>query len=366
MKSIKEELKDDSMVKPIDKSMDQDSATDRIEIEKIQLPEGLTQEEPDHNAVLFKNEPSFEYEKSMVQLAQDKFGPANPEPAAKVPPTDSPTRSENIIDKYKDRLGKQEVEPPKLNPVVEPETKEERRALRRQQTIKKRKLQREIDTLREDVDDWGDRLDRVASACRLILMLVITVLAAMLIFFLIRQFGNNNFTRWVILEICDQAVIVGLSFMTLRMLAISEPDMASVSGFRIWIYIALGLHGVLLIVGFVIMDYSGKMNPTEGSREDQSQAVYAIVGILYLLMAFGKGALFGYWVYLYRGYVPCYEKFYDKSMEDPTAAPQFAPGAGQAPTKNLGPMQVQIDEKEDAKPRSKAEDKTESRSSDKA
>ncbi len=361
--SKRQQPRDDSMAQPIDKSLDESHPTERIEIDKIQLPEGLNQEAVERDSSLFRNEPSFAYEKSMVQQAQDKFGAPSPDPSNNG--KEGRGRPESIIDKYKDRIAQQKVDPSAvvLNPVNEPATKEERKQLRRQQTIKKRNLQREIDALREDVDEWGDRMDKVASVSRLTLMLTITVLVAIMIFFLIREFGNNKFVIWIVLEFCDEGIIVGLSLMTLRMLGITEPDAASIHRFRIWLYTAIGLHCAMLVLGFALMDYSVSLNMGAGTSTEQSKALYGIMGIAYIVLGFGKFAIHGYWLYLYRGYRPCYDKFYNKTMEDPLAAPTVPQIVVQPPVS--AQTKSALKEQEQDKPRSKAEEKTESKSSDK-
>eukprot|EP01022_Parablepharisma_sp_SALTPOND_P033388 TRINITY_DN88625_c0_g1_i1.p2 TRINITY_DN88625_c0_g1~~TRINITY_DN88625_c0_g1_i1.p2 ORF type:complete len:371 (+),score=34.25 TRINITY_DN88625_c0_g1_i1:1523-2635(+) len=317
MSSRKEDPKDDSVLKPIDKSISEDNPTERIEIDKIQLPEGLGQNDEDRGSSLFKNEPSFTYEKNALQQSQGKFGIPEDrhagENSSRRPSHKSSANHQSILDKYKERLEKAKEE------VKKEESKEGRRELRRQQTLKKKQLEKEMQTIREKMEVWSESIDSLASTLRFIALLFITLMGICFLFFLFRKFGDNRFILWFGLEIIDQGIIVVLSYVTVKVINLIELDLDSVLQLKWWIYILGGMHLVMLIIGFVFMKYSGGFSMS-GSRIEQSESLYRILGVVYIVLNVVKSLLLGYWLYLYKRYLPLYEEYYDKGTSDPTVA----------------------------------------------
>ena len=310
----RENAKDDSMVKPIDKSVSEDDPTDRVEIEKIQLPEGLAPNEEDRDSGLFKAEPSFTYEKNAVQQSEVKLEVGEAEGASNQNNVkNNPTNSQTILDKYKERLEKVKDEPKKENP------KEVRREFRRQLTIKKKTLEKEMNEIRERLDEWGDRLERVASNSRLISLLLGTTMAIALLFFLWRTLGNNRFILWFGLELLALALILTLSIVTIKMVHSQILDIVPVTRLKWWIYILGGMQITIIGVGVALMDYGGGFDMS-GTRIEQSDALYRITGIAYIALCIVELCTFLYWLYLYRKYFPIYEEYYNKGTSDPTVA----------------------------------------------
>lgn len=306
---------DDSVAKPLDKSEYDDNPTEQINIDKIQLPGGIAQNEEDHPSSLFSKPPSFKYEKDIIQKAQIKFN--------ELDPTGSNTNSHNeqcILDKYKEQLNK----PAK---VLNEEAKETRKMLRRQQTLQKKKHQKEVAELVLEVDAWGEKLDRLASVVRLVGLIVVTLLCGVGIFFLIRKFGNNMFLLWFALEIVDDAYVIFLGFTTIKTLNVREPNIEVVLRLKMWIYIAFGLQAVMVILGFALIKYS-KGFKVSGDRSEQSDGLYNILGLLFTILGFVKVGLIVYWFYLYRKYLPLYEKYYEKEMSSPDFAGDSAVSVG--------------------------------------
>ncbi len=311
MTSESHDPKDDSVLKPIDKSVSEDNPTERIEIDKIQLPEGLGQNnDEDKDSSLFKHEPSFAYEKKALQQSNGKFDA--PESPQKDPSKKAATNHESIYDKYKEKIEKAQKEAATVEERKE-ESKEVRREFRRQQTMKKRQLENELKKIQEKLDEWGDKLDTLASISRFVGLLGATLMAIAFIFFLIRNFGNNKFIVWFALEAADLTSVALLGHVTILDVGLAEPDLGVIKRLKWWIYIVGGLHLIMLIVGFAIMSYSGGFG-MGGTRIEQSESLYRIMGVVYIVLVVLTSPVLGYWWYLYRGYRPCYEQYYDKDV----------------------------------------------------
>eukprot|EP00830_Metopus_es_P004133 TRINITY_DN13820_c0_g1_i1.p1 TRINITY_DN13820_c0_g1~~TRINITY_DN13820_c0_g1_i1.p1 ORF type:complete len:339 (-),score=64.66 TRINITY_DN13820_c0_g1_i1:45-1061(-) len=304
---------DDSMAKKLNKSADDDNPTERIEIEKIQLPEGINQEEGERGSSLFKGQLSFAYETSAIKNTPGILGNASsPDPnGVELHADNNEGHNSSILDKYKDRIKKHKEE--KKDDVPDEKAKKEsRRELRRQQTIKKRQYEKEMLLLRENVEIWGEKIDKMASCCRLIFLISITILVVIFLFFMFRQFGNNKFIVYVILEYVEEAIIALLSFLTIRIVSMSDVDFSKVLFHKYVIIIACSLHGVMIILGFVFMDYGGGIDLGASTRMELSDALLKVLGIVYLIINFGKCAIFAYWLYLYLKYIKEYKILSDK------------------------------------------------------
>ena len=323
MSVIKEELKDDSVAKPLDKSFDDEKATERIEIEKIQLPEGLNQDDGDRGSSLFKIPPSFTYEKNVIQQTADKFGltQIGDKNNIGLSPEGKDTHHDSILDKYKERL-KNTGEEDKNIPNDDKKQKEERKELKRQVTIRKRQLQKEIQLIRENVDEWGERIDHVVSAIRFIFMISTAVLGISTLFFVFRAFGNNKFILWLIFECIDELIIIFFGSILIKTVENDKVDIDGVHGVKLWFIVAGTLHLALFALGLGFMDYSGKFQSDAKTRIEQSQVLYRILGVIFLVLSGLKILMIAYWFYLYLKYLPCYEQYYDKAQSD---APSVQP-----------------------------------------
>jgi len=294
---------DDSVSKPLDKSDYDDNPTEQININKIQLPGGIIHNEEDVANSLFSKPPSFNYEKDAIQKANIKFN--------ELDPTGTNSNSQNdqcIIDKYKDQLNKEPE-------VLDEEAKEVRKTLRRQQTLQKRKQEKELKEIELEIDEHGEKIDKLASIVRLAGLVTVTILSGVCIFFFIRKYGNNAFLLWIGLEIVNDGYLIILGFITIKIINSREIDINRVLRLRIWIYISCAFQAIMIILGFALIKYS-KGFSMSGDRKKNSDGLYNILGIIFIVLCFLKGGVMIYWVYLYRKYLPLHEKYYKKSNVD--------------------------------------------------
>jgi len=301
----------------LNKSISENNPTEKIELEKIQIPVALIANDDDKDSSLFKNEPSFTYEKSALQQSQVKsLIPDASEGTNNNEQLKNSNIPETILDKYKDKLEKNATqdEPSK----IEPESKEKQKELRRQQSLKKRQVEFEMKKIRMELDEWGDRLETLCSVGRFISLLMVAIMTIALLFFLFRSYGDNKFVMWLGLEIADNLAIAFIGFMTIWAINMMELDLGTIMNLSYWLYICCGVHAVLLILGFALMKYSPGFDMS-GNRMEQSVTIYKILGIVYILLNVGKIPFFGYWYYLYKNYYPIYEELYDKGMQDGTS-----------------------------------------------
>ena len=283
------------------KMLADDNPTEQIEIVKIQLPGGSVPKE-EQDGPLFNNAPSFNYEKDALEKVKGKFNNLEMDPTG----SNSNGQSDQyILDKYKDELKKMPNDP-----------KEVKKELRRQKTLKKKQIQKEIQKIQCDMDIWGEKIDNIASIIRLVGLVFVTILCGVGIFFLIRKFGDNKFLLWLGLEVLNDAVIIFLCFNAINTVNSTKVDINPVNRLKIFIYISFGVQGLMIILGFALMKYSGgfKLN---GTRDEQSKAMYKILGIVFILLCLIKGGLLGYVFYLYRKYLPYYEEYFEKTNADP-------------------------------------------------
>lgn len=256
------------------------------------IPDHLANSARNGEENLFESPMSFAYEKKALENAVAKFGSVD------LNSSEASTQNMFIIDKYLKRVKESEKRKESTKSTI---------PLFNLEPSKQETTADELRTIESNITTWQKRMTILALVLRLIALIFVVLMS---ITFLLAYLHNQSRVLILILladEIVDTVAIIVTTFALMHAGNLSEYNLKFVTKTNCCVYVAVGVHLALLVLGIVLIYGVDEMGEVK-----EANTLYQASIIAFVLFGIVKTVMLGYLVYMFKRFLFFYTDYCSK------------------------------------------------------